>query len=117
MIFAAYGLIHRFTQYLAAKAEEAVESQETTLSAMDDDEREAQEVGIRRGVRREALRELESATRRAAHEASHEAPFKSVALAQAVDELEKVSGLLEVNLKEEAALEAFFLRSLRIWRN
>jgi hypothetical protein len=36
-------------------------------------------------------------------------------LARVISKLEKMSGLLEVNLKEDSALEDFFLSSLRIW--
>jgi hypothetical protein len=40
---------------------------------------------------------------------------RSARLARAVADLEKISGLLEVNLNEAAALEYFLLRSLRHW--
>ena len=36
-------------------------------------------------------------------------------LAESSKKLEKITGLLEVNLKEESALEEFMLSSLRIW--
>ena len=36
-------------------------------------------------------------------------------LARVIRKLESMSGLLEVNLKEDSALEDFFLSSLRIW--
>jgi len=36
-------------------------------------------------------------------------------LARVIQALEKNTGLLEVNLKDEAAFEDFYLSSLRIW--
>jgi hypothetical protein len=39
----------------------------------------------------------------------------AVRLARVIEKLEKNTGLLEVNLKDEAALEDFYLSSLRIW--
>ena len=36
-------------------------------------------------------------------------------LAKVIKKLERITGLLEVNLKEDSALEDFFLSSLRIW--
>ena len=54
-------------------------------------------------------------TRFAAIELSHEVPFPSDSLTQAVAALESCMGLLALNMKDDAAMESFFLKSLKIW--
>lgn len=115
-VISAYGLIVRFLDVLEGMANQAWNEEVEKLSdTVDDDERAALEVGIRKGIRDTLLAEIEESTRAAAIELSHKVPFPAGGLARVVDELENVTGLLEVNLKEDAALEYFFLRSLRIW--
>ncbi len=115
-VLAAYGLVTGFTRILDQTSEEAWKVEAASLpDSVDADEKDALEVGIRKGIRNRLWAEIELATRMFAIEASQHHPFPSFALVRAVDELELLGGLLEVNLKEDVALEHFFLRSLRIW--
>jgi DNA polymerase-3 subunit delta' len=111
-----YGLISRFSEILEAGAGQrwkatAAELPDTLL----DDEIEAMRIGQQRGFRDQLLVDIESHTRLAAIELSHRCPFPALMLARAIAALESITGLLALNMKDDAALEAFFLESLRIW--
>jgi len=115
-VMGAYGLVATFLSVLQEVSDSAWQAEQARLpESMESDEREAQEVGVRKSVRNQLWAEIELTTRLFAIEISHHAPYPSLALARAIEELEALAGLLEVNLKEDAALEHFFLRSLRIW--
>tara|TARA_B100000959_G_C14405987_1_gene388345 strand:- start:6 stop:488 length:483 start_codon:yes stop_codon:yes gene_type:complete len=117
-IFAANGLILRFRAILAHKADEAWAERKNTLpKGLDEKEIDAMEAGVRRGVRRTLLAALEESTRdlvvSLAAKRGEDLPGRK--LARVIEALEKAAGLLEVNLKEETALEYFWLASLRAW--
>jgi DNA polymerase-3 subunit delta' len=116
-VFSAYGLVARFGSVLDRAAAAAWETQRANLPAdLEDDEQVAIETGIFKGLRSRCFAEIEAATRAYARvrllagEDSVRRPF-----AAAVEELERVSGLMQVNLNESAALESFLLSSLRLW--
>ncbi len=117
-ILRANGLILGFRALLASKSEETWESRKATLpEGLEEKEIEAIETGIRKGARTNLLAALEEKTREIIVSASlsknQEIPGHK--LAKAIEALEKAAGLLEVNLKEETALEYFWLTSLRAW--
>ena len=66
-------------------------------------------VGLRKGTRANLLRQLSDATRSIAIECMTAENSRSIAgkLARVIQSLEKNIGLLEVNLKDEAAFEDF----------
>jgi DNA polymerase III subunit delta' len=115
-VMGAYGLIVRFTEALDVLSDEAWEGASAHLpESLDDDERAAHEVGIRKGLRNDLFRDIEETTRLFAIEQSEPGEFPAHALARLTDELERMVGLLEVNLKEDVALERFLHESLRLW--
>ena len=69
-------------------------------------------------MRSDLLKQLAQKTRDIAIQSSkkeEEFGKNGIKLAKVLASLEKNTGLLEVNLKDEAALENFYLSSLRIW--
>lgn len=115
-VLGVYGLITRFNEALDVLSDEAWDVASAHLPEnLDDDERAAHEVGIRKGLRSDLFRDLEESTRLFAIESSEPGEFPAHALARLTDELERLSGLLEVNLKEDVALERFLHESLRLW--
>ncbi|MFO7726442.1 MAG: hypothetical protein R6V45_12945 [Oceanipulchritudo sp.] len=112
----AYGLITRFVSTIAEAAEYSWKEQEASLPpSMSDEEVEALKTGLQKGVRDRLLIDIEESTRLAAIELSHEVPFPATQLTRAIAALESSTGLLALNMKDDAALESFFLQSLRIW--
>lgn len=115
-IMQMYGLITRFVATVQAASDDVWEEQESHISdTISDDEIEALKVGLLKGVRDKLLIEIEEQTRLAAIELSHVVPFPAARLTRAISELESITGLLALNMKDDAALECFFLNSLKIW--
>jgi DNA polymerase-3 subunit delta' len=115
-VMTLYGLLSRFVSHLdRTAAARWKELKQDLPDWLGEEERGAIEVGARKGLRQRLFIDIEETTRMFAIEASHHLPFPAASLARAVDVLEKTGGLLEVNLKEETALEHFMLASLRIW--
>ena len=124
-IFVLYGLIARFHAILAGATEEIWKAQKDKLPPdLEEDEEVAIETGIANGIRQKLFAEIEQATLAFARPrldagdgGAGAEPGRGVrtALAGAVGELERCAGLLRVNLNESAALEQFFLTSLRLW--
>lgn len=118
LVFGAYGLGARFESILSRLADTAWETTKANLPAgLEDEEMDAAQVGLHKGLRASLLVEIERATRDFALENPGDAALatRTARLARAVADLEKTAGLLEVNLKEDAAIEYFLLRSLRHW--
>ena len=138
LVLGAYGLGARFENILHRLADSSWEETKTRLpEGLGEEEIEAVQTGLHKGLRASLLVELEQATRdfalalsagqqnaaqpSAAANPAHASVQRSalqlnaLRLARAVTDLEKISGLLEVNLAEAAALEFFLLRSLRHW--
>ena len=116
-VFAAYGLAERMIALIKRKSDEECKSQLKELARdLDEKEKDALEVSIRKGVRSRFLRALADATRKAALlQPSGSLTKNGIKLARIVKNLERNAGLMEVNLKEEMAFENFWLSSLRIW--
>lgn len=111
-VMGVYGLTQRFQSLLEARAQAAFRHLRDQLPPGQSSEvLDAAEVGLARELRRRFLREIEQRTRDVA--AATDAPAQ--VLMHAVDDLERVTALLETNLREEIALEHFLLRSLRHW--
>jgi DNA polymerase-3 subunit delta' len=118
LVLTAYGLGARFEAILQRLSETAAEAgQAGQPPHLDDEELEAFRVGRHKGVRTSLLAELEQATRdfALADPGRPGAADRAIRLGRTVADLEKTTGLLEVNLKEADALEFFLLRSLRHW--
>ncbi len=115
-VMGAYGLIVQFTETLNTLSNEAWEKAGDTLPEhLSDDERSAHEAGLRKGIRSDLFRDIEETTRLFAVQQSAPGEFPSLTLARLTAELERLAGLLEVNLKEDVALERFLHESLRLW--
>jgi DNA polymerase-3 subunit delta' len=119
-IMTAYGLNFRFQELLSILTKEALETAKTALpEGTDADALVAFESGLSRGLRQRLYAGIESATHLYLREQLIHAPEESSrlvpALIRVTSELEKIAGLLEINLNEAAALEHFLLQSLRIY--
>lgn len=116
-VFAAYGLAERMISLIKQKADTECKSKLKELARdLDDKEKDALEVGIRKGIRSKFLRDLADGTRKIALSQPGETLNKNgIKLARIMANLERNAGLMEVNLKEEVAFENFWLSSLRIW--
>jgi DNA polymerase-3 subunit delta' len=118
LVLTAYGLGARFEAALQRLTDVEWEKAKAELpDSLDDEEMTAAQAGLHKGLRASLLVEIEQATRDfALGPTGHPAlATRAARLGRAVADLEKISGLLEVNLKEDAALEYFLLRSLRHW--
>jgi len=116
-VFAAYGLTATLLAMIKKQADDEFKAAKDKLVTLDDKERDAFEAGLRKGTRANLLRQLSEATRSIAIECMTAENSRKIAgkLARVIQALEKNIGLLEVNLKDEAAFEDFYLSSLRIW--
>ena len=118
-VFMAYGLLGNLVALLKRIADEkAKESLSAISSTLEDKEKDAFESGLRRGIRTEMLKEISEYTRNLVTDSEKETPnpiIHGIKLGRVIQKLEKMTALLEVNLKEESALEEFMLYSLRIW--
>ena len=113
-----YGLITRFTGILAELVTDNWKTEREKLPEdMSDEEKDATKEGSAKGIRAKLLKEIEHQTRETA------APYLrgekdgdiTLKFADSVQQFEQVVGLLNVNLKEETALEDYFLSCMRIW--
>lgn len=118
-IFAAYGLTADLLKIIRGKSEQECKAAiKSLVTEMEDKEKDAFETGIRKSIRSQFLREVAEFTRTIVVKTGKTAEEMSKLaerFARVIDKLEKNTGLLEVNLKDEAALEDFYLYSLRIW--
>lgn len=119
-IMSAYGLNFRFQELLSVLTKENLENAKSSLPPdIDADALVAFESGLSRGLRQRLYAGIESTTqlclRQRLIHAPEESEFLVPALTRVTEQLEKIAGLLEVNLNEAAALENFFLQSLRIY--
>lgn len=112
-----YGLIYRFESILKRLSESAWESRKSALPThnITDEQLTALESGAAKGTRQKLMKEIEQRTRSVGCSLLEAAPQKIRALQKSVESLEHVNRLLDVNLKETAALETFLLQSLRLW--
>ena len=118
IMMGAYGLNARFQTILKAMTSEAWKMQKEALpDHVTADEKDAMEVGLSKGYRRQLFGEIEKTTAGFAHEveALNKGELPASALHRATEALERSAGLMEINFSQAAALELFFLSSLRIW--
>ncbi len=116
-VLALYGLLTRFLNLQKPLADAAwSEEKERLPVGLGDEEIDASKTGLAKGVRQRLFREIEDHTRAffaQKMEAGQNIPYP--ALAGAIASLERVAGLVEINLKDGEALEYFLLASLRHW--
>lgn len=118
IMMGAYGLNARFQTILKAMTSEAWKMQKEALpDQVTADEKDAMEVGLSKGYRKQLFGEIEKATAVFAREveALNKGELPASALHRATEALERSAGLMEINFNQAAALELFFLSSLRIW--
>ncbi|MFU8849046.1 MAG: DNA polymerase III subunit gamma/tau [Opitutales bacterium] len=118
IMLGAYGLNVRFQNILAGITSEAWKTQKASLGEeVTAEERDAMEAGLTKGYRKQLLSEIEKMTATFARDVEKTNPGRlpATALNRATESLEKSAGLLELNFNPTAALERFFLTSLRIW--
>ncbi len=117
MVLAIYGLLTRFLNLQKTLADAAWSDEKERLPVgISDEEIDASKTGLAKGVRQRLFREIEVHTRAffaQKMEAGQDLPYP--ALAGAVASLERVAGLVEINLSDGVALEFFLLASLRHW--
>tara|TARA_B100001123_G_scaffold56188_1_gene60080 strand:+ start:4873 stop:5853 length:981 start_codon:yes stop_codon:yes gene_type:complete len=115
---AVYGLIVRFNSILTEMVADHWKAERENLpEEMTDEEKNATKEGAAKGIRAGLLKEIEHQTR------TTSAPYLkgvktgdvTLKFADSIAEFEKISGLLNVNLREDTALEDYFLSCLRIW--
>jgi DNA polymerase-3 subunit delta' len=118
IMFGSYGLNARFQAILAEMTSSAWKAHKAELPEhVSSEEKDAMEAGMSRGYRKQLFGEIEKATVRFARtiESAHPGQLPVAALERATRTLEHSAGLLELNFNQAAALEMFFLKSLRIW--
>ena len=114
----AYGLNARFQSTLKAITSDAWSIQKETLpDHVTADERDAMEVGLSKNYRKQLFVEIEKTTAGFAREveALNKGELPITALYRSTEALERSAGLMEINFNQAAALELFFLSSLRFW--
>jgi DNA polymerase-3 subunit delta' len=116
-IFTLYGLVARFGAMLGrASGEEVARRKGTLAEGLEDEVIAAIEAEASVGLRSRMFAGIENATRAHAVELMEAGdPGARRLLTASIDSLERVAGLLRINLNESAALEDFLLASLRIW--
>ncbi len=118
IMMGAYGLNARFQSTLSGMTSEGWKAQKEALpDHVTAEEKDAMEVGLSKGYRKQLFGEIEKATAQFARdiEALNTGELPASALHRATEALEKSAGLMEINFNQVAALELFFLSSLRIW--
>ena len=113
-LFQAYGLAASLLALISQKSDTLAKEARQQSIHMEEKERDAQEAGLRRGIRSHVLAKLADATRSVVVDQANLPQF-GIKLSRVLRCLEKNTGLMEVNLKDDAAMEDFYLSSLRIW--
>lgn len=116
-VLPVFGFTLQFSTILKRLDEQYWKDHKEALpDTLDADQVDALKAGHFKMTRHKMLCEIEQRTRDVALQ-SDKSGFGAVhlALAEAVNILEKCAGLLEVNLNADAALEHFLLSSLKIW--
>ena len=123
-IFGVYGLTARLSALIESLGGEAWREEQSARErkngdnddGLDKDELLALEAGVKRGVRARLLQDLAISTRTIAlRQALNTGRLPVNSYTHACLALREVTGLLELNLKEESAFEYFLLRSLKYW--
>lgn len=115
-LFAAYGLIERLIVINKSIADQEWKNFSKSLpEGVEDKEKDAIETSIRKGIRSNLIRSLIDCSRNLIVDSNIPIDTAAAKLAKVVTIAEKITGLLEVNLKDETAFEYFWLTSLRTW--
>jgi len=115
-LFQAYGLAASLLQIIHSQADSESKEAKSTIAGLDEKEKDALDAGVRKGVRTRLLKDVAEATRAVATQGSSSSLSSTgLKLSRALSSLERCVGLMEVNLKDETAIEEFYLSSLRIW--
>jgi DNA polymerase-3 subunit delta' len=116
-LFAAYGLASSFLGLVNGKSDNLAKQAKKDAPEMDDKELDALEAGVRKGVRTNLLSQLADATHSVVVREEYKSmlPQLGMKLSRVLRCLEKNNSLMEVNLKDDTAVEDFYLSSLRIW--
>ena len=118
IMMGAYGLNARFQNILKEMTEQEWEFQKKSLhQSISAEEKDAMEAGLSKGYRKELFAQIQGATAQFARdvESLNKGQLPTTALHRATELLEKSVGLMEINFNQVAALELFFLYSLRVW--
>ena len=118
IMMGAYGLNARFQNILKEMTEQEWEFQKKSLPEnISAEEKDAMEAGLSKGYRKELFAQIQGATAQFARdiESLNNGQLPTTALYRATEILEKSVGLMEINFNQVAALELFFLSSLRVW--
>jgi DNA polymerase-3 subunit delta' len=118
VMMGAYGLNARFQKILAEITQTQWQADKAELpDGLSSEEQSAMEAGLSKGFRQQLLSEIERATLQFARdvEALNAGALPAEALHRSTEALEKSARLMDINFNQAAALELFFLRSLRIW--
>lgn len=118
MVIGAYGLNARFQAILDdLSSSEWQRVKDGLPDHISSEEKEAMEVSLSKGFRKQLFGEVEKCTAAFTREIEQYNPgeLPAIALSRAVETLERTVGLLEINFNQAAAIELFFLASLRIW--
>ena len=113
-LFQAYGLAASLLALINQKSDISAKEARQQSVNMEEKERDAQEAGLRKGIRSQILAKLADATRSVVVEQGNLSHL-GLKLSRVLHCLEKNTRLMEVNLKDDAAMEDFYLSSLRIW--
>ena len=115
-IMGLYGLIEQFRHIIEAITKETWKEQSQNLpEELGDDERIALESRISISLRQDFLAAIEVTTEAFARDSLTDKPNVPSKLIDCIRALESSPRLLNLNMKPEAALEAFMLHTLRIW--
>ena len=118
IMMGAYGLNARFQNILKEMTEQEWEFQKKSLhQSISAEEKDAMEAGLSKGYRKELFAKIQGATAQFARDVDslNNGQLPTTALHRATEILEKSVGLMEINFNQVAALELFFLSSLRVW--
>ncbi len=111
-----YGLLARFSPMLKTAVATAWKSEKEKLPEnLADDEEAALAEGFRLELRDQIFATIEERLRQFALEEMRADPERVRPFTKSVEQLERVAGLLRVNLNETVALETFLLETLRAW--
>lgn len=114
-VIGLYGLLARFTPLLKATIAETWQAEKESLPEnLSDEEEAALAEGMRIGIRDRMFTAMEHRLRAFARERLQEKGAVR-AFTDTIGELERMAGLLRVNIQESAALEGFLLAALRHW--
>ena len=118
IVLSNYGLNIRFQKILADITDHAWKTQQEFLSVhFTTEEKNAMESGMSRGYRKQLFAEIGKATARFARniETNNPGRLPIAAFYRSIQALEHSTQLLDLNFNQNAALELFFLKSMRIW--